>query len=135
MTLSNRPEQASTSAPAPLLKKPTRRNYRKLYLERLIYRCRDFDMKGFSTRGIYNLEQEDVYVSLSLAPQTVEQISTGLTSITPVQYSPEDHSIWEYMLAPKMSDHHFAIIGAPGSGKTTLLKHIALAYATGNNQR
>src|SRR3982750_2915542 len=48
-----RNEQRPTLVPRSLMKKPTRRNYRKLYLERLIYRYRDFDMKGFSTRGIY----------------------------------------------------------------------------------
>ena|SRR5437762_1464467 len=74
----NRSEHRPTPALKSASRKPTRRNYRKLYLERLIYRYRDFDMKGFSTRGIYNLEQENVYVSLDLGPQTPNHISAGL---------------------------------------------------------
>jgi hypothetical protein len=130
-----RNEQRPALVPRSLMKKPTRRNYRKLYLERLIYRYRDFDMKGFSTRGIYNLEQEHVYVSLDLGPQAPNHISAGLISSLPEQLHTGDHSIWDYMRATKMADHHFAIIGPPGSGKTTLLKHSALTFATGLHRR
>ena len=41
----------------------------KAYRQHLIYRHRDFDVKGLSTQGIYTLELEQVFVELSIAPQ------------------------------------------------------------------
>ena len=43
--------------------------YRRRYLEFVYYQNRDFDVKGLSTHGPYNLELEDVFVDLTIAPR------------------------------------------------------------------
>lgn len=114
---------------------PSYRRYRKVYLRHLFYRHRDFDVKGLSTRGIYNLEQEHVFVSLELEPQPMDRISSGLIPKTPESLPAGDHDIWSYLKGRDITNQKFAIIGSPGSGKTTLLKHITLTYASFSNRR
>jgi len=111
---------------------PAYRKYRKTYLQHLIYRHRDFDVKGLSTRGIYSLEQERVFVNLGLDPQAVGRISSGLIPVISEALRTGDQNIWYHLRNRDATNQKFAIIGSPGSGKTTLLKHITLTYASGS---
>src|SRR3954449_8884180 len=98
--------------------------YRRSYFEWIFYRHRDFDVKGLTTQGIYNLELEQVFVDLTIQPPP-----PGGTPADPIRPFPKEltgrRSIWDYLTSESFTDH-LALIGAPGSGKTTLLKKIAL---------
>lgn len=97
----------------------------KRYLQHLIYRHRDFDVKGLSTQGTFNLMLEHVFVELSMAPQVIHQVSSD-----PVRGGETlldgQHTIWGFLAVKPLADQSLAILGAPGSGKTTLLKHMTL---------
>ena len=98
----------------------------KDYREHVFYHCRDFDVKGLSTQGIYSLEMKRVFVELSIVPHQADK--RGHDPVPPQSQTetvPERRDIWEYLEQPG----HFAIIGAPGCGKTTLLKHVAITLA------
>jgi energy-coupling factor transporter ATP-binding protein EcfA2 len=116
------------------------------YLEHLVYRHRDFDVKGLTTRSSYTVELEQVFVDLSLVPTSPHQVSadpvSGLASLLaagrpsalgrggqPQRRQP----IWSYLRDP--SSQRLAILGAPGSGKTTLLKHVTLVLAGDERRR
>ncbi|MGH7452422.1 MAG: hypothetical protein ACRENG_13835, partial [bacterium] len=110
-------------------------SYRKHYLQDLIYRHRDFDVKGLSTQGIYTLELEQVFVELSVAPQLLHQTSADPIRKLPEKLREGQHSIWEFLQSGQMAKQNFAIIGPPGSGKTTLLKHMTLMLAGDKKRR
>ena len=98
----------------------------KDYRQHVFYHCRDFDVKGLTTQGIYSLEMKRVFVELSIAPHQADK--RGHDPIPPpsgTEAAAERRDIWEYLEKPG----HFAIIGAPGSGKTTLLRHVAISLA------
>jgi hypothetical protein len=94
------------------------------YFKLLFYQHRDFDVKGLSTQGTYNLELEHVFVDLTIEPKPAHATSTD-----PIRHIPEKLSgrrqIWDYLLSKELQDP-LVLIGAPGSGKTTLLKKIVL---------
>ena len=102
-------------------------DYRKDYLEHVYYHCRDFDVKGLTTQGIYTLEMKRVFVELSVVPQDPQQGRSDPIATLPDHLREGRHDIWEYLA----QDRNLAIIGPPGSGKTTLMKHIALTVAIG----
>jgi hypothetical protein len=108
--------------------------YRKHYLQYLLYKSRDFDVKGLSTQGKFTLEVERVFVELSVSPQAVHQASANLIPQIPEELREGHHPIWEYLIMNRMSNHNLAIIGPPGSGKTTLLKHLALNMIAGKKR-
>lgn len=98
----------------------------KDYRRHVFYHCRDFDVKGLSTQGIYSLEMKRVFVELSIVPHRADK--RGHDPVPPqpeTEAVSERRDIWEYLDKPG----HFAIIGAPGCGKTTLLKHVAITLA------
>ncbi|MBI3249183.1 MAG: NACHT domain-containing protein [Deltaproteobacteria bacterium] len=105
--------------------------YRKRYLQHLIYRHRDFDVKGLSTQGVHTLELARVFVELSVDPQPIQKIATDPIRQLPELLREGQHTIWDYLRSTPLTDQHLAIIGAPGSGKTTLLKHLVLVLASG----
>jgi energy-coupling factor transporter ATP-binding protein EcfA2 len=105
--------------------------YRKRYLEHLVYRHRNFDVKGLTTQGIYTLELEQVFVELSVAPQVLHGISADPIRQVPEELRGGRHVIWDYLQAEQMGSQNLAIIGAPGCGKTTLLQHMTLTLAAG----
>ena len=102
--------------------------YVKRYCQHLIYRHRNFDVKGLTTQNAYTLELEQVFVDLSIATRPAHQASSD-----PIRPLPKElyghYPIWHFLMAETLAGQHFAILGAPGSGKTTLLKHIALAFS------
>jgi energy-coupling factor transporter ATP-binding protein EcfA2 len=120
--------------------------FRARYLEHLVFRHRDFDVKGLTTLGSYTLELERVFVDLSLVPKAPHQISadpiSGLASL-PTGGGPQPdelagppagrQQIWSYLRDP--SCQRLAILGAPGSGKTTLLKYVTLTLADRHGRR
>ena len=108
--------------------------YRERYLQHLIDRHRAFDVKGLTTQGIYNLELEQVFVELSMAPQPAHQVSTDPIGETS-GWSRSRRIIWDYLHSKQMTAQNFVIIGPPGSGKTTLLKHMTLTLVAGRRHR
>ncbi|MCP4664292.1 MAG: NACHT domain-containing protein, partial [bacterium] len=98
--------------------------YRRRYLEFLYYQHRDFDVKGLSTHGPYNLEIEDVFVDLTINPRAIHDATTD-----PIRIPREltgRRPIWDYLQSEALADQPLVLIGPPGSGKTTLLKNVAL---------
>ncbi|MCP4423512.1 MAG: NACHT domain-containing protein, partial [Chloroflexi bacterium] len=105
------------------------RRLRNQYLENLSYQHRNFDVKGLTTRGTFTLELEQIFVDLSLGPQTSRRASTDPIRPMPKRVGKERYDLWEYLTAKQMKGRNLVILGPPGSGKTTLLKHLTLALA------
>jgi len=55
------------------------------YNQHLIYRYRDFDVKGLSTQGIFTLMLEDVFVSIRVAPQVIHRVSADPLGMSEVR--------------------------------------------------
>ena len=87
---------------------------------------RFLELKGLATPGDFTPELDDVFVDLSLAPQSPNLVPGGLLAGVPVDVT-QRRSIWEFLNRPQ--PHTLAVIGAPGSGKTTLLRHVARRIA------
>lgn len=101
------------------------------YLNHLSYLHRNFDVKGLTTQGVYALELEQVFVDLSLEPQTYTRASADpLRSSTGTAVSSR-RSLLQYLIAKKLRGQNLVILGPPGSGKTTLLKYLTLILAAG----
>lgn len=110
------------------------RKTEKTYLERITYRCRDFDVKGLSTQGPHTLELQRVYVDLHIVAKPMHNASAnpiGSDSGDSPSSIIESTGLWDVF---KGSDR-IAILGAPGSGKTTLLKYGALTLAGPRSSR
>ncbi len=107
--------------------------YRKKYEKHVIYRHRDFDVKGLGTQGPYTLELERVFVELRLHPQAPHRTSADPVPKVPRELQEGRHTVWDFLTSPHL--RHLVIIGPPGSGKTTLLKHIAISLASGKKRR
>src|SRR6266511_2661110 len=105
-------------------------DFRKKYLEYMVYLHRVFDVKGLSTQGPYNLELERVYVQLGVDPTPAHEASSNPLHMLPEGLRSGSHLIWEYITDQNTQRNNYAIIGAPGCGKTTLLKHMALTLAS-----
>ena len=107
--------------------------HRKKYVQYLIYRYRDFDVKGLSTQGVFALLLEDVFIELKVAPQAAHHVT-----VDPLHVSEElregKHDVWRFLSAEHLEHHDLAIIGPPGSGKTTLLQHTALSLVSGKTR-
>jgi hypothetical protein len=98
--------------------------YGRQYLRWIFYRYRDFDVKGLSTQGTYNLELEQVFVELTIEPRPAHAISGDPLRKMPGELAGR-RQIWDYLRSQAIQGH-LALIGPPGSGKTTLLQKIAL---------
>jgi hypothetical protein len=109
--------------------------YRKRYLQHLVYRHRDFDVKGLSTQGTFTLELERVFVDLRVAPLPAHAASADPIHALPKELRTGGHAIWAYLGRKRATGRHLAVIGPPGSGKTTLLKHVTLMLAAERRQR
>ncbi len=112
----------------------SRRWSRKLYLQHLYFRHRNFDVKGLSTQGSITLELEQVFVELSLAPRSLRELSKDPLQL-PQALQTGRHTIWEFLQADAASKQNFVVIGPPGCGKTTLLKHMALMFLDEKDNR
>lgn len=99
------------------------------YQEYLLYKHRNFDVKGLTTQGIFTLELEQVFVDLGLGPQARHRMSADPIRPMPKGLRRGRHTIWAYLTAKQMENRNLVIIGPPGSGKTTLLKYITLSLA------
>lgn len=94
------------------------------YMEWVVYRYRDFDVKGLKTQGPFTLDLLAVYVDLRLAARPLHE-ATGDPLASPAGIAAPENAFW-----PAVQAHErLAILGAPGSGKTTLLRHAALTLA------
>jgi energy-coupling factor transporter ATP-binding protein EcfA2 len=109
--------------------------FRKKYHQHLIFRHRDFDVKGLSTQGVFTLELERIFVELIVSPQAYHRVSSNITQTAPQELPSGSHVIWDYLEQKNHSGTRLVVLGAPGSGKTTLLKNIALILASGNKQK
>jgi hypothetical protein len=110
-------------------------DYRKKYLEYIVYQHRVFDVKGLSTQGPFNLELEKVYVELGVDPTSAHIVNSNPITMLPEVLRSGSHTIWEYVADKNVQSNNYAILGAPGSGKTTLLKHMALALASPKHKK
>jgi NACHT domain len=103
--------------------------YEKRYLEHISFAHRFFDVKGLGTQGIFTLHMEQVFVDLSIVPQSPQNVPPNplgnLREIVPGKR----YSIHDFLTAEWLRNPNLAILGPPGSGKTTLLKHVALTLA------
>ena len=109
--------------------------YGPRYSEHLVFRHRNFDVKGLSTQGPYNLDLERVFVSLSIVPQPPQDVSPNPVRPAPPSLPTDRRTIWNHLNTGGENGQNLVIIGAPGSGKTTLLKHMALMLAGRTKQR
>ncbi|MGE0680726.1 MAG: hypothetical protein AB7P69_07440 [Candidatus Binatia bacterium] len=91
--------------------------YKKRYFQHLIYRHRDFDVKGLSTQGVHTLELARVFVELRVAPQPIQKIATDPIRQVPEALRKGQHTIWDYLRSTPPAAQSLAIIGAPGSGR------------------
>lgn len=107
--------------------------FREKYEEHLIFRHRNFDVKGLSTQGPHALTLEKVYVDLRMDAKTANKASMNPINPLPTELATGRHSIWDYLKASETI--RLAIIGAPGSGKTTLLKFVALRLAAETKEK
>src|SRR5579859_3020780 len=98
--------------------------YKKRYCRYLMYRHRDFDVKGLSFQGTFALELDQVFIELSI--DTISPWQMMPTNPIPQELHKGSHTIWNFLASPFLAKQHLVIVGSPGSGKTTLLKHITL---------
>jgi energy-coupling factor transporter ATP-binding protein EcfA2 len=99
------------------------------YFQQITYEHRFFNIKGLRTRGEYNVELEQVFVELHIAPSAnPNQLNRHLLTVEELQGS---QPIWEFLRYGRKRTEQLllAIIGAPGCGKTTVLQHLALLFA------
>jgi len=108
--------------------------YRRRYLEHVYYQNRDFDVKGLSTHGPYNLELEDVFVDLTIAARPVHATTTDPIRAVPPELAGR-RQIWDFLNSETLGKEPLVLIGPPGSGKTTLLKEIALQLTRRHRKR
>ena len=101
----------------------------------MIWRCRDFDIKGLSTQGPYTLELEKVFVELSIIPRSTPEECKNPIAHLPKSFIQKSHVVWDFLRLKNLSWHNFVIIGPPGSGKTTMLKHMVITLALGKQRR
>ncbi|WP_406080577.1 NACHT domain-containing protein [Micromonospora sp. NBC_00858] len=98
------------------------RYLRELYL--------DMDLKGLPLRGIYSLAADQVFVDISLFPQHIHEIPSGLLEGGEPQidrFLPGIRlHVWKLLRRHGNRPDPLAILGPPGSGKTTLLKYMTL---------
>ncbi|MGD9100727.1 MAG: hypothetical protein PVF45_09630 [Anaerolineae bacterium] len=78
--------------------------YHKRYLQHLIYRHRDFDVKGLSTQGTYTLALERIFVELSIAPQPAHKTSADPIRAVPEALRKGRHVVWDYLQSEPMAD-------------------------------
>jgi energy-coupling factor transporter ATP-binding protein EcfA2 len=99
----------------------------RYYTSLIDYYC-DYRTKGLKTQGDFVLDLDKVFVPLKVAPESLNQISSGM--LLP-RSATNRLGIWDF-LAKAGTDNTYgrlAIIGPPGSGKTTLLEYLTLTYA------
>lgn len=103
-------------------------NFEGKYYEGLIDYCRDYRTKGLKTQGDFVLDMEKVFVPLKVAPESLNQISSGI--LVP-RTAADRWDIWDFLATVRKDSTYgrLAIIGPPGSGKTTLLEYLTLTYA------
>ncbi|MEV4518266.1 NACHT domain-containing protein [Dactylosporangium sp. NPDC049525] len=106
--------------------------YQREYRRWVVSSMRYMDSKGLATVGEFTPELDEVFVDVSLAPRTPQDIPAGLLADgpgeAPVGRTPR-MSIWDFI--GDAAANVLAVIGGPGSGKTTLLRHVALRVAQG----
>ncbi|MEP7135090.1 MAG: NACHT domain-containing protein [Chloroflexota bacterium] len=109
--------------------------FRKKYFRHLIFRHRDFDVKGLSTQGVFTLDLERIFVELIVSPQAYHRVSANILATSPVELPKGSRMIWDYLRSKNTAGTKLVILGAPGSGKTTLLKNVALVLAGSRKQK
>ncbi|MBE9065614.1 NACHT domain-containing protein [Leptolyngbya cf. ectocarpi LEGE 11479] len=108
--------------------------FQSKYYQNLAYDCESYKTEGLKTGESITLDLAKVFVSLTVARETPENISAALI---PSQNTTEDLDFWEILAQNYKQSNllQIAIIAPPGAGKTTMLRHIALAYARNAQRR
>jgi formylglycine-generating enzyme required for sulfatase activity/energy-coupling factor transporter ATP-binding protein EcfA2 len=106
----------------------------KKYYQSLIFTYRNYRTEGLKTKGPFTLDLEKVFVTLRIAPESVDRTSSEMIR---TQNSSKSLNIWDCLAASRNQPQfcQIVIIGAPGSGKTTLLEHLTLTYAKNSQRR
>jgi energy-coupling factor transporter ATP-binding protein EcfA2 len=107
--------------------------FKRRYYTSLIDYYRDYRTKGLKTQGDFVLDLDKVFVSLQVAPESLNKVSAGM--LLP-RSNTNRLDIWKFLAkaGKDRTDCRLAILGPPGSGKTTLLEYLTLTYAH-NRQR
>lgn len=111
----------------------TARGGRRRYLRQLRVSVRDMETVGVATHGQFVLRMRQVYVDVSLAPQTLHTAAgepyLGAVSASEAVTRPGERRSLESVLRDADRDRVarvLAVVGGPGSGKTTLTRNTAL---------
>ena len=82
-------------------------NHHQKYTKYLSHRHRDFDVKGLSTQGIYTLMLQEVFVELSIAPQTLHDASVNpIQARIPEAMQAGQHTVWEFLASEQIANQH-----------------------------
>lgn len=104
------------------------RSHRRRYSRSLAASLRYLDLAGVPTQGEYTLNLHDVYVDVSLVPNTVHdsvrEPYLGALPPDPPSAAGRRVSLERFLADP--GPVVLAVVAGPGSGKTTLLRHTAL---------
>ncbi|MFI8104909.1 NACHT domain-containing protein [Streptomyces sp. NPDC086023] len=108
------------------------RGSRRVYLRQLRADVRDMETVGIATHGEFVLRTHQVYVDVSLAPQTVQATAGApyLGAVSEQETAPGRRRSLESVLRDAeegTAARILAVVGGPGSGKTTLARSTALS--------
>ena len=108
-------------------------NFQGKYYQSLIYKYRNYRIQGLKTKPGVGLDLEKLFVSLRVAPESPDRISSAMIQS---EKQKGKLSIWDFLARSKEQSYRcIAIIAPPGAGKTTLLEHITLTYANNTQHR
>ena len=97
-------------------------NFQDKYYQSLIYKYRNYCIQGLKTKPGVGLDLEKLFVSLRVAPESPDCISSAMIQ---AEKQKGKLSIWDFLAKSKEPSYRcIAIIAPPGAGKTTLLEHI-----------
>lgn len=104
--------------------------YTRTYKKHIRAANSHMEQLGLATRSEFALGLHDIYISLSLDPNSVHALSANILDYTTTTMQRTSDSIWHWIAESRQYKNILTIIGPPGSGKTTVLKDVALIVAS-----